>query len=1249
MPPSLREQPFQIYYSKKDNPLENFYIPALSASIQYDRSAGYFSSSALAAAAAGVARLIQNQGRMRLLVGAELSEGDVEAIRQGYDLKEKINQRLLERFPNPQDALLKARLEVLAWMVAEGTLEIKVVLPKDTDGLPIPAQQAQDYYHPKSGIFTDAQGDQVAFTGSINESEKGWKSNDEHFAVYLSWGEGKTYLPHVVSRFERLWNDQDPDWLAVRIPEAVNQRLLKYRPSSAPVLDPFEKEAKEKAFKETKGSYISGSSQSERLLFQFLRDAPFFPNASQLGAATSAVTPWPHQSRVACSALERFPEPELFCDEVGLGKTIEAGLVLRQLLLSGWVKRCLILTPKSVLKQWQEELYEKFALEIPRYDAGKYLDIESQELTISAHNPWDACNVMLASSQLAKRNDRRNQILDANGWDLLIIDEAHHARRKDFKQPIYRPNQLLGLLNDLKNYSKVSCLLLVTATPMQIHPLEVWDLLSVLGLGGRWGADEENYLSFFNEMRKPFNQIDWEFVYDMVRDYLETGGEIEESFHKQVLHDLGPVKLSTLEELPYKQGQRKTLIKILGKESQPYVKELARRHTPLNHYIYRNTRELLREYEKRGILKAKIPTRKPRIERVAMTPEEQALYNRIDEYISHFYFKYENERRGLGFVMTVYRRRLTSSFYAVRRSLERRLAYLEGQLDPQSIFDNDDIEQDELDLDVTEEFIDPVDSEYFQAELDYVKDFIQQLKLLSVNDSKMEVLKDEINQLFKKFSTVLVFTQYTDTMDYIRDQLREVYAGKVACYSGRGGEIWNGITWVVTTKEQVKNDFREGKIRILLGTESASEGINLQTCGVLINYDMPWNPMRVEQRIGRIDRIGQDHEEVWISNYFYKDTIEDKIYQRLADRINWFEVVVGDLQPILAEIGETTRRLAMLPPTEREAQLEIAIKALKQRLQNRKVESLNLDDYLEEEDFQYGSASPVILEQIEHLFTQSNAIKHLFKQHLEIQDAYSLNWKGKQFSVTFSPQVFDAHPDTVNFLTYGSSLFAEILASIPRPESSMNRQLLRCHVDSEIELCSWFIPDPNLSEITHIENFVSLKEYLEKEPKDEALVTSQTLAEAKLVTKDEYASIYNQQEEILKNRRKAEYLTQRVKAQYILLRAAMVEIALGRALDMFDTETYPSLLNEKAILGLQRHGYPWGPLLRLAYEESLIPNEDNPFFFRIANDSRESLQGRFNQLTKEARDTVKILSNALEAMEEKTTQESITVEVNTYQ
>ena len=159
---SLRDHPFRIYYGPADDPLNNFYIPALSASVQYDRSAGFFSSSALAVAAAGVARLVQNGGHMRLLVGAALSEQDVHSIEQGYDLKTRVTERLLERFADPQDALLHQRLEVLAWMVAEGTLEIKVVLPCDERGLPIPASQTQDYLDNVKFVIASAFGEAIS-------------------------------------------------------------------------------------------------------------------------------------------------------------------------------------------------------------------------------------------------------------------------------------------------------------------------------------------------------------------------------------------------------------------------------------------------------------------------------------------------------------------------------------------------------------------------------------------------------------------------------------------------------------------------------------------------------------------------------------------------------------------------------------------------------------------------------------------------------------------------------------------------------------------------------------------------------------------------------------------------------------------------------------------------------------------------------------------------------------------------------
>jgi superfamily II DNA or RNA helicase len=618
----------------------------------------------------------------------------------------------------------------------------------------------------------------------------------------------------------------------------------------------------------------------------------------------------------------------------------------------------------------------------------------------------------------------------------------------------------------------------------------------VLGMGGRWGADEAAFLRFFGEMRKPFGQRDWDFVFDMVDDYLQAGGELDPVFREQVAADIGPVKWATLEELPRRRGERSALLKQLGPVARPHVTEMARRHTPLSRAIYRNTRDLLRKYREKGILKESVPTRRPEIKRVPMLPDEEKLYNRIEEYITEFYQKYENERRGLGFVMTVYRRRLTSSFWAIRCSLERRLKYLSGVAGVDALLTDEDTEQDELELDIFEEedaaANGPSASQVkrFAAELSYVQDFIQELKQLSVADSKIEVLKAELNQVFKQRQTVLIFTQYTDTLDYLREQLRHVYGSQVACYSGRGGEVWNGIAWVQTTKEAVKADFRAGKLRILIGTESASEGLNLQTCGVLINYDMPWNPMRVEQRIGRIDRIGQEYPVVWISNYFYQDTIEDQIYQRLADRINWFEVVVGNLQPILAEVGEVTKRLAMLPASEREIRLEVEIAALRERLQSREVESLDLDAYLHVEDYQPGPPPSVTLAQLEDLLTHAQATGSLFQPHPEIAGAYLLNRPGRvlslsqeeQLPVTFSPACFDEYPNSVRFLSYGSPLLAELLASIPEPVTPQQAEgsgvpnlfgfgvpnsptggLVRCCASGDLDLRGWYArPKPGV-------------------------------------------------------------------------------------------------------------------------------------------------------------------------------------------
>ena len=248
---------------------------------------------------------------------------------------------------------------------------------------------------------------------------------------------------------------------------------------------------------------------------------------------------------------------------------------------------------------------------------------------------------------------------------------------------------------------------------------------------------------------------------------------------------------------------------------------MARKHTPLQRYVFRNTRRLLRVYHEKGLLKENVPYRDPKPEWIEMRSEEKSLYDQIEEYIRDHYQKYEAERKGLGFIMTVYRRRLPSSFYAIQRSLERRLEFLMGK--DTGLTDDDDTDQDDLDTDVTElfQFATAEPRKLFQGEIQYVEDFLAGLRTIGT-DSKFQRLVQHLNEFLKRRDSVIVFTQYTDTMDYVRDNLRQVYGAQVACYSGRGGEKWNGKAWSGTSKENIKTAFREHtEVKILLFSEEA--------------------------------------------------------------------------------------------------------------------------------------------------------------------------------------------------------------------------------------------------------------------------------------------------------------------------------------------------------------------------------------------------------------------------------------------
>lgn len=277
--------------------------------------------------------------------------------------------------------------------------------------------------------------------------------------------------------------------------------------------------------------------------------------------------------------------------------------------------------------------------------------------------------------------------------------------------------------------------------------------------------------------------------------------------------------------------------------------------------------------------------------------------------------------------------------YAISQSLQNRVAKLRRQraaLERDQRVDEDDEAQqavmdalseyyvdeaeelDELERDLEEvnlaEVVPSVTDEgsyLLEQEIKELESFVDELADIT-QDPKINQLKRDLTELDRAgHSRVIIFTQYADTMDFIRDSLISIHGETVATYSGRGGEMYDrdSRTWLQVGKERVKREFAEaaGDVDILVCTDSASEGLNLQECGALINYDLPWNPMRVEQRIGRIDRIGQEFDEITILNYSYEDTVETDIYDRLDDRIGLFETVVGEMQPILSGVSNQIR------------------------------------------------------------------------------------------------------------------------------------------------------------------------------------------------------------------------------------------------------------------------------------------------------------------------------------------------------
>lgn len=234
---SLRNLPLKRSYdSDSDDILRDFYIPALSHSILYRRLAGFFSSTTLAIAAKGIAKLISNEGHMELVTGATFRKADIEAIKEAYeDPKSVIERTMLEELNSVENKFVEDHVRALGWMVAKQKLEIKVAIVYDEDGLPCDQEtlERQGVFHQKVGILEDNEGNQISFSGSNNESATAWQSNIEEFKVFRSWIEAeREYFDADHKKFWRFWLGHAKRMQVIDIPTAVKEKLIEIAPDN---------------------------------------------------------------------------------------------------------------------------------------------------------------------------------------------------------------------------------------------------------------------------------------------------------------------------------------------------------------------------------------------------------------------------------------------------------------------------------------------------------------------------------------------------------------------------------------------------------------------------------------------------------------------------------------------------------------------------------------------------------------------------------------------------------------------------------------------------------------------------------------------------------------------------------------------------------------------------------------------------------------------------------------------------------
>lgn len=553
----------------------------------------------------------------------------------------------------------------------------------------------------------------------------------------------------------------------------------------------------------------------------------------------------PHQVDAALFAMKSpLSSGVLLADEVGLGKTIEAGLVLAQ----NWAERkrkILLIVPASLRMQWREELLEKFYIDSILMESSIYNNLRKEGVT----NPFEAHDkVVICSYQFASKKAIDLQLVP---WDLVIMDEAHRLRN------VYKSNNVMG--KKLKKVLSGRKKLLLTATPLQNNLMELYGLVSIID--DRVFGDDKT----FREMYVSVSNAD-------LRN----------------------------------QNLKKRLAPICKRTLRKQVTEYVR---------YTERHAILQEY--------------------TPTADEEKLYNAVSDYLqTEKLYALPDGQRTL--ITMVLRKLLASSSFAIAGTLESLINRLndllagvesELSLDDYDGFDELTDEDSEEEIEAGEDVLkaDLIrDRDGILAELEKLKEFSKLASSITTN-SKGDNLISALEQGFDKTEELggqrkaVIFTESRRTQQYLFNLLsNHGYDGKIVFLNGTNNDdISKNIytEWKerhsndglisgskqADMKAAVVEEFRD-HASILIGTEAAAEGINLQFCSLVVNYDLPWNPQRIEQRIGRCHRYGQKNDVVVINFLNRKNAADKRVYELLDQKFKLFSGVFGSSDEVLGSL-----------------------------------------------------------------------------------------------------------------------------------------------------------------------------------------------------------------------------------------------------------------------------------------------------------------------------------------------------------